>query len=236
MKKLFAVVLLSTMLGTASAQLPAQERGQFPIGEALRACRDVDSECRQAVAVVGGGGAQCTIFFLSREEDSPAGEWTCCGTCRGTAGINGMIDAERKREGDGCTPCGAYDLRRGLWRTADRDTKFPMELYDEGCVWIDDPAREDYNTLVRGVDAQADAHGERLAAIGEPYDYIVVVEYNTRPVEAGAGSAIFLHVWRGGGMPTAGCVAMPREDMQRMIEWLDPQRRPMIVITQGQKE
>ncbi len=231
MKRVFAAIFLSTMLGAAAAQLPAQETEQLPMREALMSCRDVGDGCRQAVAVVGGSDSQCSIFFFAREENSPAGEWTCLGTCRGTAGINGMVDAERKREGDGCTPCGAYNLRRGLWRTADIDTKLAMELYDEGCVWIDDPAREDYNTLVHGVDAQADAHGERLADIGEPYDYIVVVEYNTQPVKAGAGSAIFLHVWRGEGMPTAGCVAMPREDMRRMIEWLDPQQKPMIVIT-----
>lgn len=241
MKRSFAALLLSTLLAaTAAAQLPAQmsvqESAQITAEEALRACRHIGGGCRQAVAVIGGGDSQCDIFFLAREGDSAAGEWSCRGACRGTTGINGMVDAGRKREGDGCTPCGAYDLRRGLWRTADIATEFPMELYDEGCVWIDDPSREDYNTLVRGVEAEADTHGERLAEVGEPYDYIVVVEYNTQPVESGAGSAIFLHVWRSEGMPTAGCVAMPRDDMRRMIEWLDPRQEPMIVITKRQKE
>ena len=70
-----------------------------------------------------------------------------------------------------------------------------------------------------------------MSQVGEPYRYIVVVEYNTDPVAGGAGSAIFVHAWRDEGRPTAGCVAMPADDMRRLVEWLDPSLRPHIVIT-----
>lgn len=221
-KSLWATLLSAIAVSAVAAQGTEEQ--------AIDACRTLGEQCRQAVAVIGGNGCGCDIFFLAREENGAAGEWRCDGRCRGTVGRNGLIDATRKREGDGCTPCGTYALRRGLWREADVATKFPMELYDEGCVWVDDPSSEHYNTLLRGVAPEDEVRGERLSAVGEPYDYIVVVEYNTQPVEAGAGSAIFLHVWRGEGRPTAGCVAMPRDDMRRLIGWLSPQSEPAVVI------
>lgn len=218
-----AILLSAITFATAAAQSTKEE--------ATDACRSLGDRCRQAVVVTGGDGCECDIFFLERQEDSAANDWRCDGSCRGTVGRNGLIDATLKREGDGCTPCGIYALRRGLWPEADVETRFPMEIFDEGYVWVDDSSSEHYNTLLRGVAPEDYVHGERLAAVGEPYDYIVVVEYNTQPVEAGAGSAIFLHVWRGEGRPTAGCVAMPRDEMQRLVGWLDPDCEPMIVIT-----
>ncbi len=97
-----------------------------------------------------------------------------------------------------------------------------LEIYDERYLWVDDPESEMYNTLLRDAGDQWSGRGERLSQVGEPYRYIVVVEYNTDPVAGGAGSAIFVHAWRDEGRPTAGCVAMPADDMRRLVEWLDP--------------
>jgi hypothetical protein len=45
----------------------------------------------------------------------------------------------------------------------------------------------------------------------------------------GAGSCIFLHIWRGPARPTVGCTAMPEESMQALIAWLDPGAKPLLV-------
>ena len=58
----------------------------------------------------------------------------------------------------------------------------------------------------------------------------VVVGYNTDPVVAGLGSAIFLHIWKGPGQPTAGCVAMAESDLERIVAWLDPAKMPQIIL------
>jgi L,D-peptidoglycan transpeptidase YkuD (ErfK/YbiS/YcfS/YnhG family) len=58
----------------------------------------------------------------------------------------------------------------------------------------------------------------------------VVVGYNTDPVVAGRGSAIFLHIWKGPGQPTAGCVAMEEADLERIVAWLDPDQKPQIIL------
>jgi len=57
---------------------------------------------------------------------------------------------------------------------------------------------------------------------------LAVIEYNTRPVIAYAGSAIFLHADI--GMPTAGCVALPLAELDRALRWLAPGLRPAIVM------
>ena len=61
------------------------------------------------------------------------------------------------------------------------------------------------------------------------YEWGMVVNHNTGDVIPGRGSAIFLHVWSGRGKPTAGCTAMSREDLLRVMTWLRSDARPVLV-------
>ena len=58
----------------------------------------------------------------------------------------------------------------------------------------------------------------------------MVIEYNTSPIVAGAGSAIFIHAWRAEGRPTAGCIGLAESDVKRIVEWLNPEHNPHIVV------
>ena len=49
------------------------------------------------------------------------------------------------------------------------------------------------------------------------YDYVVELGYNDDPVRPGHGSAIFLHCIAAGQISTAGCVAIDRDDLARLI-------------------
>jgi len=42
---------------------------------------------------------------------------------------------------------------------------------------------------------------------------------------AGRGSAVFLHVARDGFAPTAGCIALRRNDLQALLQRLSPKTR-----------
>ena len=68
--------------------------------------------------------------------------------------------------------------------------------------------------------------------LGDPSHALkVFVAHNTRPIQPGAGSAIFLHVWRrDGDRPTAGCTAMPRDQLETLVTWLDPDAEPVFVL------
>ena len=63
----------------------------------------------------------------------------------------------------------------------------------------------------------------------EVYDFGMTIGHNQAPVKSGAGSCIFLHRWSATRVPTPGCTAMAQRDLARLAEWLDPQRRPVII-------
>ena len=47
----------------------------------------------------------------------------------------------------------------------------------------------------------------------------------------GAGSAIFVHIWRANGdKPTSGCTAMAAQHLEDLLSWLDPQAKPVFVL------
>ena len=62
------------------------------------------------------------------------------------------------------------------------------------------------------------------------YDFIVEIDHNTRPRVAGRGSAVFLHLARPNGSPTAGCVAFRAEDLRRLLTRLGPGTRIAIEL------
>jgi L,D-peptidoglycan transpeptidase YkuD (ErfK/YbiS/YcfS/YnhG family) len=51
------------------------------------------------------------------------------------------------------------------------------------------------------------------------------------PVVKGAGSGFFLHV--SFGAPTEGCVALPENELSRVMRWLLPADHPVISIGVG---
>ena len=47
----------------------------------------------------------------------------------------------------------------------------------------------------------------------------------------GLGSAIFFHIWRGGGSrPTAGCTTMHESKLKQLIATIDPTRNPVYIL------
>ena len=141
-----------------------------------------------------------------------AGRWTRC-----TLGRGGVTAAERKREGDGCTPLGVWPLRRLLHR-ADREapppTRLPVLAISPDDGWCDDPRDGAYN---RPVKLPYGAGCERMWRDDGLYDLVVVLGHNDDPPRPGLGSAIFLHLMREDAGPTQGCIALSRLDLLAVI-------------------
>ncbi len=70
--------------------------------------------------------------------------------------------------------------------------------------------------------------GDRLMREDDLYDLIIELDHNDRPRIAGRGSAVFIHVARPGFQPTAGCVALRRQDLLRLLERVGPRTRIVI--------
>jgi L,D-peptidoglycan transpeptidase YkuD (ErfK/YbiS/YcfS/YnhG family) len=61
------------------------------------------------------------------------------------------------------------------------------------------------------------------------YRYLVLVGHNLPDPVPGAGSCIFLHIWRGSNEPTAGCTAMAESTILQLLSWLDRDKSPRLV-------
>ena len=65
------------------------------------------------------------------------------------------------------------------------------------------------------------ARSEKMLRDDGLYKWGVFVEHN--PAAApGAGSCIFLHIWKDSTTPTTGCTAMAEKDLVKLLRWLDP--------------
>jgi len=143
-------------------------------------------------------------------------------------GRNGFAPPGGKKEGDGKTPSGSYPLKMTFGYDRAVKTKMPYRQVQADDIWVDDTNADDYNLWTKKQTTRATSY-EMMKRDDVLYKYGVVIEYNTSPVIKGKGSAIFLHIWKGKGMPTAGCVAVSEENMFKILEWLDPVTAPLII-------
>jgi L,D-peptidoglycan transpeptidase YkuD (ErfK/YbiS/YcfS/YnhG family) len=141
--------------------------------------------------------------------------------CRAALGPAGLV--ADKREGDGGTPIGAWPCR-WLYYRPDRLARPPSGLDCRALRpengWCDAPGDPSYN---RPVTLPYSASAEALWRDDEVYDLIVPLGYNDRPVIAGRGSAIFLHIARPLYPATQGCVALGRQELLAFVAQADAQ-------------
>ena len=165
-----------------------------------------------------------TIHALERSK----GFWhTSFPTFVGSIGEKGFAAIDKKREGDGKSPSGIFPLGIAFGYDPSVMTRMPYRQATENDFWVDDVNSEDYNKWVKGKPNAAS--WEKMKRDDDQYKYGVVIEYNMHPIVKGKGSAIFLHVRKLGGA-TAGCVAMSEEMVLRILGWLDPAKRPLIIM------
>lgn len=148
------------------------------------------------------------------------------------AAADGAPEGPLKVEGDKRAPAGAFSLGETLGY-ADKAPDGAKGLYrqsTDALKCVDDPASGRYNRIVaEGADKDWST-AEDMKRKDDLYKLVVVVGHNTQePPKKGAGSCIFLHVWRGVKNKTVGCTAMPFDRLSSLVQWLDPQAEPTLV-------
>jgi len=127
-----------------------------------------------------------------------------------------------KHEGDGATPAGTYPLVSILYRpdrVAPPRSQLPARALAPNDGWVDEPTDANYN---RPVSLPYPASAEQMWRDDELYDALAVIGYNMDPVVPGAGSAIFLHIATPDFAPTAGCIAVQKQVLLRLLPLLGP--------------
>lgn len=137
-------------------------------------------------------------------------------------GKGGMTEAANKREGDGASPIGQWEMRRVFYR-ADKTpppvTDLPKVPIKENDGWCDDPGDLLYNCPVT---LPYPASHEKLWRDDDVYDLIVELGHNDDPPVPGLGSAIFLHVATPDYEPTEGCIALNEQDLRTVLALVGP--------------
>ena len=130
-------------------------------------------------------------------------KFKCC------IGKNGL--SPDKKEGDKKTPRGTYKLGILYYRN-DRnpicDTKLTCKKIKKNMGWCNEPKSKYYNKEIK---IKKSIGHEKLFRVDYKYNYLIVIEYNTKKIKPFKGSAIFIHLTKN-YKPTAGCIALKEND------------------------
>jgi L,D-peptidoglycan transpeptidase YkuD (ErfK/YbiS/YcfS/YnhG family) len=136
-----------------------------------------------------------------------------------------------KHEGDGRSPAGVFQLKRGTFGFAPDLPGSHMYIpLTQAIECVDDPNSRYYAQIVdRTQVAQPDwKSSEKMSSIPQ-YRWGVVVNYNMDHPVRGDGSCVFLHQWSGPSSGTAGCTAMSAENIEEVVRWMDGKDRSVLV-------
>jgi zinc D-Ala-D-Ala dipeptidase len=163
-------------------------------------------------AVVGGSGMAWGIGLHEKHGEGPV-----------------------KKEGDRKAPAGIFRLVKAMGYDSAPPARvsFPYKQILEKSLCIDDPDSKFYNQILNeteiplpGIPWKSSELMRRKDAL---YKWLIVVDYNVVEPKPGAGSCIFIHVWKSGTEGTAGCTAMAEKDLLELLAWLKSDANPTLV-------
>ena len=147
-------------------------------------------------------------------------KFKCC------IGKNGV--KKNKVEGDKCTPNGIFKLGT-LYYRKDRVNKpvtnLKIKKIKKNMGWCNDSKNNFYNQEI--IISNKVKH-EKLFRKDHKYNYLLVIEYNTKKTKPNKGSAIFIHLTKN-FKPTAGCVALLQKDFLILVKLIN--KRSIIKIS-----
>jgi L,D-peptidoglycan transpeptidase YkuD (ErfK/YbiS/YcfS/YnhG family) len=190
------------------------------------------------VPATGAAGQRVTVEArTARSTTAVVRLWTREGACwrldagpwRAHIGRDGL--STNHHEGDGTTPVGSFGIEPTLYgNAASPGVRYRYRRLSCGDWWDEDPASPTYNSfrhLGCGT-TPAFAAGDPLWRSPTAYRHFAALDYNTRPAVPGRGSAIFVH--EDVGVPTSGCVSLPRARLVTLLRWLRPRLTPVVSI------
>ncbi|MEU4624719.1 L,D-transpeptidase family protein [Actinoplanes sp. NPDC023801] len=201
------------------------------------------------VIVVSGRSWTSTHATLRAFQRGADGRWRqTFATMKARTGYGGWKWASSRRQDTGQTPAGTFTLTQAFGVRPDPGTRLPYRKVDADDYWAgDNRDAATYNLFQPSASPKRTwriSQAERLAAYPKQYAHAVVINFNkpsgvrwdaarrqyvaTTRADTRRGSAIFLHA--SGSGSTAGCVSVSRADMIRLLTWLDPAKKPRIVM------
>ena len=189
-------------------------------------------EYKQKIVVTGSAGSTTAYMQLFIWEN---GEWKNQYSCNATVGRNGI--GSNYGEGKGVTPAGDFELGVVLTENAISNQGWPYKIVTEDTCVVDDVSSPYYNTIVSSHILPGyvsyDPIGDTI--INADTDKCMYIEHNgngtdSYDVVAGNGSAITICGKTSDLHSTAGCVDISSKDFNAILNLLDYDLTPHIII------
>jgi L,D-peptidoglycan transpeptidase YkuD (ErfK/YbiS/YcfS/YnhG family) len=139
-------------------------------------------------------------------------KFKCC------IGKNGL--KKNKIEGDKYTPKGTFKLGT-LYYRKDRVkkpiTSLKTKNIKKNMGWCNDSKNKFYNQEIK---VNKNIRHEKLFRKDYKYNYLLIIEYNTKKIKPNKGSAIFIHLTKN-FKATAGCIALIQKDFLIMAKLIN---------------
>ncbi len=151
-------------------------------------------------------------------------------------GVHGEDDISYKtpikKEGDGKAPAGIFEFGGSFgYDEVKNPLRIPFQQLTSSIECVDDSDSAYYNKIIdrKNIPEQDWKTSEKMRRSDEFYRIGIVIEHNPHPAQKKTGSCIFLHVWNGPDSSTAGCTATHEHHVRAIQEWLNPQKKPLLV-------
>lgn len=172
------------------------------------------------------------IYVLVNEENKAILKFPKCNIeTKAYIGKNGVT--RKKKEGDGKTPIGEFELGviLGIYDKEVNVNEIDYMQITNDMYWIDDPMSKYYNQLVKISEVIRDWNSaEHLIDYPTQYEYLIEIKANPNNIQE-SGSAIFLHC--ANNEPTSGCIAVDREIIKTIINNINKQTKIKIYCTES---
>ena len=206
---------------------------------------EIPADSRQCVVGTASGWSSSKVTLSAYEKRGD--QWVrTLGPWPGRLGKSGLAwgdglhpvpsGATTKKEGDWKAPAGVFRIG-GAWGYDASIRKHPKLFYRQITtrdLWVEDSGSSSYNRhLIIDHEPKTEWEKQQQMRQNDPAHALkLFIAHNAPPrVTPGKGSAIFFHIWRGGGSkPTAGCTTLAEANLRALIAWLDPDAQPLYVL------
>jgi L,D-peptidoglycan transpeptidase YkuD (ErfK/YbiS/YcfS/YnhG family) len=206
--------------------------------------RALPAECQQVILVkaLDANGPMARTWLYERRAGSES--WSLVGgPWLASVGRNGLAwgisqasfpkdeSLPVKQEGDGRSPAGIFPIPFAFGdQPAPAEIRLPWKQNTPSLKGVDDPKSRFYNQVV---DANTITNpdwqsAEDMLRKDDFYSWGAMIGHNPHGTPY-AGSCIFLHLWQGPGIGTAGCTALEEAQVREILRWLDPAKHPRLI-------
>lgn len=211
LKRLFLLAALLFIIAVPSSPAGAEgNTAEAKVQEILERYRP-DETVHQLLLVDSHDVFEADIALYEKV----SGEWQKTMECAGFVGKNGI---GKEREGDGRTPTGEFTFTGTFGICADPGAKLPYTRITDDHYFCGD--EQYYNQLINIKDKPHDCSGEHMIEHDVAYRYGLMIDFNPENIY-GRGSAILIHCSTEDEY-TAGCVAMPEENILHLLRTVTP--------------